>query len=184
MFIVINIPHPPDIFVCELVSLPQTWAGAMWHLFFVTLLYTRVLVWVLSRVWLFGTHQDYSPPGSSVHGISRARMLEWVAISFPTSPASPALTGGFFTSAPTGKPMGTSCQHLLLTKIFEEIRTGTWKSELGFWRGTNSSVISLTFSLQISGDFQRIYNLFCSEYKTKQNEKSWELPNKICHNST
>ena len=25
---------------------------------------------------------DYSPPGSSVHGISQARMLEWVAIFF------------------------------------------------------------------------------------------------------
>ena len=25
---------------------------------------------------------DYSPPGSSVHGILRARILEWVAISF------------------------------------------------------------------------------------------------------
>ena len=25
---------------------------------------------------------DYSPPGSSVHGISQARILEWVAISF------------------------------------------------------------------------------------------------------
>ena len=24
---------------------------------------------------------DYSPPGSSVHGISQARILEWVAIS-------------------------------------------------------------------------------------------------------
>jgi len=26
---------------------------------------------------------DYSPPGSSVHGILQARILEWVAISFP-----------------------------------------------------------------------------------------------------
>ena len=26
---------------------------------------------------------DYSPPGFSVHGISQARILEWVAISFP-----------------------------------------------------------------------------------------------------
>ena len=26
-------------------------------------------------------HMDYSPPDSSVHGISRARILEWVAIS-------------------------------------------------------------------------------------------------------
>ena len=25
---------------------------------------------------------DYSPPGSSIHGIFKARMLEWVAISF------------------------------------------------------------------------------------------------------
>ena len=26
---------------------------------------------------------DCSPPGSSVHGIFQARILEWVAISFP-----------------------------------------------------------------------------------------------------
>ena len=31
---------------------------------------------------------DYSPPGSSVHGISQARILEWVAISFPGSSQS------------------------------------------------------------------------------------------------
>ena len=42
---------------------------------------------------------DYSPSGSSVHGISQARILEWVAISFSrgglpnpgTEPKSPAL---------------------------------------------------------------------------------------------
>ena len=41
---------------------------------------------------------DSSPPGSSVHGISQARILEWVAISFSREspdpgikPASPAL---------------------------------------------------------------------------------------------
>ena len=27
-------------------------------------------------------HMDYSPPGSSVHGILEARILEWVAILF------------------------------------------------------------------------------------------------------
>ena len=26
---------------------------------------------------------DYSPPGSSIHGIFQARVLEWIAISFP-----------------------------------------------------------------------------------------------------
>ena len=29
-----------------------------------------------------GDPMDYSPPGSSVHGILQARILEWVAISF------------------------------------------------------------------------------------------------------
>ena len=53
---------------------------------------------------------DCSPPGSSVRGILQARILEWVAISFsrgpsqpgiePVSLASPALTGGFFTTEP------------------------------------------------------------------------------------
>ena len=36
---------------------------------------------LLSRVWLVAIPWDYSPPGSSVHRISQARILEWVAIS-------------------------------------------------------------------------------------------------------
>jgi len=57
---------------------------------------------------------DCGPPGSSVHGIFQARILEWVAISSsrdlpdpeikPTSPAFPASAGGFFTLVPPGKP--------------------------------------------------------------------------------
>ena len=35
-----------------------------------------------SRVWLFCDPMDCSPPGSSVHGILQAKILEWVAISF------------------------------------------------------------------------------------------------------
>ena len=56
---------------------------------------------------------DCSLPGSSVHGILQASMLEWVGFSFlgdlpkpgikPASLASPALTGRFFTIAPPGK---------------------------------------------------------------------------------
>ena len=42
----------------------------------------RTLVCVLSRVQLFLTPMDCSPPGSSVHGIFQAGILEWVAISF------------------------------------------------------------------------------------------------------
>ena len=54
---------------------------------------------------------DYSSPGSSVHGISQARVLEWVAIFFSRGSSrhrdqavSPALAGGFFTTEPPGKP--------------------------------------------------------------------------------
>ena len=32
---------------------------------------------------------DYSPPGSSVHGISQARILEWVVIFFSRGPSRP-----------------------------------------------------------------------------------------------
>ena len=39
-------------------------------------------VWVLSHVQLFATPMDCRPPGSSVHGISQARVLEWVVIPF------------------------------------------------------------------------------------------------------
>ena len=43
---------------------------------------------------------DCSPPGSSVHGILQARILEWVAMSFSrgssrTEPGSPALQADF-----------------------------------------------------------------------------------------
>ena len=55
---------------------------------------------------------DCSPPGSSVHGISRG-------LPFPSpgdllnpgiEPASLALAGGFFTTEPPGKPGGSGTQ--------------------------------------------------------------------------
>ena len=45
---------------------------------------------------------DLSPPGSSVHGILQARILEWVAVpSSRESLMSPALAGRFFTPSAT-----------------------------------------------------------------------------------
>ena len=41
-----------------------------------------VVVQLLSHVGFFCIPMDYSLPGSSVHEISQARTLEWVAISF------------------------------------------------------------------------------------------------------
>ena len=54
-----------------------------------------------------------SPPGSSVHGILQARILEWVAIPFSGKSSQPrdqmhvscsfCIAGGFFTAEPLGK---------------------------------------------------------------------------------
>ena len=71
---------------------------------------------LLSRVRLFATDpMDCSLPGSSIHGIFQARILEWVAIPYsressnpgikPTSLESAVLEGEFFTTEPPGKPI-------------------------------------------------------------------------------
>ena len=59
---------------------------------------------VLSDSW---DPADYSPPGSFVHGIFQARILEWVAVSFSRGSSRPrdqtcifSLAGGFFTTEP------------------------------------------------------------------------------------
>ena len=46
--------------------------------------YHSILLLLLSCVRLFCDPMDHSPPGSSVHGIFQARILEWVAIDFPS----------------------------------------------------------------------------------------------------
>ena len=47
----------------------------------------QVVVWSPSHVWLFHDPMDCGPPGSSVHGISQAKILEWVAISSSRAPS-------------------------------------------------------------------------------------------------
>ena len=63
----------------------------------------------------------WSPPGCSVHGISQARILKWVAISFSrrsSQPwngiASPLSAGRFFSTAPPAN-------NPLMTKSFDFI---------------------------------------------------------------
>ena len=59
----------------------------------------------------------YSSPDSSVHGISQARILKWVAFPSPgdlpnpkIEPTSPGLAGRFFTTEPPGKN-NSACKH-------------------------------------------------------------------------
>ena len=61
---------------------------------------------------------DCSLPGSSVHGISQARKLEWWPFPTPVDlpnleiksafSVAPALAGSFFTTDPLGKPNNKS----------------------------------------------------------------------------
>ena len=69
-----------------------------------------VLVRWLSLVWLFCDPMDNSMPGSFVHGISQARIQEWVAISFSRGSSWSSdwtrvscIAGGFFTTEPPVK---------------------------------------------------------------------------------
>ena len=68
---------------------------------------------VAKQLWLtlLQPYGLYSLPGSSVHGILQARLLEWLPFPSPgylpdpgIEPVSPALAGGFFTTEPPGKP--------------------------------------------------------------------------------
>ena len=62
---------------------------------------------MLSHVWVFCDPRDCTPPGSSVHGTSQARILGWIAISWSRGSSQPrdrthiscisCIAGGFFT---------------------------------------------------------------------------------------
>ena len=60
------------------------------------------------------------PPGSSVHGILQARVLEWVAISSDPGiePTSSALAGRFFTTEPPGKAKDLTKTPLIIINTF------------------------------------------------------------------
>ena len=64
----------------------------------------KVKVLVLQSGLTLCDPMDYSPPGSSVHGIFQARILEWIAIPFSRGSSWPrdrnwvsCIAGGFFT---------------------------------------------------------------------------------------
>ena len=63
---------------------------------------------VAQSFWTLYNPMDCSPPGSSVHGILQARILEWVAISFSRRPSwsrdqthISCIWGSFFTTLAT-----------------------------------------------------------------------------------
>ena len=110
-------------------SIPHTSNSSMYPFFLVFLFYLtkEQLIIYKHSLWITSAcvhAQSYltlcnlmncSPPGSSVHGSSQARILEWVVISYsrvtswpgikPTSPAFPALEADCLPLCHPGRPM-------------------------------------------------------------------------------
>ena len=125
----------------------------------------RVCVLVAQLCLTLCNPMDCSLPGSAVHGILQARILEWVAFPSlgdlpnpgiePVSPVSTALVGKFFTTVPPGKLWQMSRWGKL--EIFQDClksfpgKTLRWAeagTELTLSRPANQGVVSRIMALQ------------------------------------
>ena len=121
---------------------------------------------LFAKLWpTLGDPMDYSPPGSSVHGVFQARILEWIAISFSRG-SSPlrdwtwvfCIAGGFFTSWATRKALSTTLVILKCKRSFESPREHI-KLQIGglqiqsFWVSSRSGMgIRICISNEFSGN--------------------------------
>ena len=106
---------------------------------------------------------DCSPPGSSIHGILQARILEWVVISFSRGssrpleeiePWSPALRAGALTSELPCSVVERQIQNLL-TCFLERSK---------FFPGTGEiTAILQAQGFPVSASVQR-YSYYCQYY--------------------
>ena len=130
------IPHISNIIWClYLTSLSMTISGLIPCCFSGLYSFNHACVCAQSYLTLCSS-MDCSPPGSSVHGIFQARILEWGAISYsrdllvpgiePTSLASPALASGFFTTVPPGKPPPAKAKLVLTLSIHKPMCCINW----------------------------------------------------------
>ena len=117
-------PPPMCLLRCQEDSLPLSHLGSCRNWDSLKLPYTMWKCYSFSRVWLFFDHMDCSLPGSSVHGIFQARILEWVAISFSRRSSwlriewwSSALQADFLLSEPPGKPVNKNSLLILMVVI-------------------------------------------------------------------
>ena len=79
---------------------------------------------------------DYSPPGSSVHGILLARILEWIAISSSRGSFQPRdqshmsrgsyFAGRFFTTELLEKPICMHVHTYVYTHVYTHTHTHTY----------------------------------------------------------
>ena len=107
-----------------------------------------------------------SPPGSFVHGIHQARILEWVAIPFSwdlpnpgLKPGSPTLQADSLLSEPPGKPQ-------------------TWGIAIYWKKQTPSRNVQRINSTGMWGGFDRLGNSFAN-HLDKWHHLEENLPNRV-----
>ena len=112
----------------------------------------------LSHLWLFCDPMDCSPPGSSVHGILPAKILEYVVISSSRGSCQPrdwthafCIGSGFFTPEPLGRPT-------LLVPYCKDI-VGQWCSV--FW---HQGLVSMDHDGGNRFRMIQVYYIYCVLY--------------------
>ena len=99
----------------QLIKIDEKNAKTLWICLYVIKIVCSCCC-LVAKPCLFCDPMDSSLPGSSVHRIFQARILEWVAISFSTGSSWPrnwtcsccrisCSVGKFFTAEPLGKPI-------------------------------------------------------------------------------
>ena len=125
--------------------------------------------------------RDCSLPGSSVHGVSQAGILEWVAIFFSRGFSWPrdwthvsCLAGGIFTTESSGK---LSFFFIMLIKTFSPIKIFIYKSLCTPESHMRSGFLSVHLLMCLQWlQFSVDKHLLSSEYKSFKgpfNSNSW-----------
>ena len=121
---------------------------------------------------------DYSPPGSSVHGISQARIVEWVVISFSRGSSRPrdrncvsCVADGFFITQPPGKPRcpGTSCSMV----------HAPWHVDHSSWQGIEPVPPAMEAQSLSHWTAREVLNVF---FNVKLSLLSWDQLSLIMYN--
>ena len=111
---------------------------------------------------------DCSSPGSSVHGILQARILEWVAISFSRGSFRPkdrthiayvsCIAGGFFTASATREALRNSTRPEL-RPTWQACGAADYPHNRVLWRQPATN-FTFTLSLRLCNSSQSVYYSF------------------------
>ena len=124
---------------------------------------------------------DNSPPGSSVHGILQARILEWVAV--PSSRGSsqprdwtrsPTLQADSLSSEPPGKPKNTGIGSLSLLQ-------GIFPSQESNWGLLHSRQILYQLSYQGSSRVRHMPIIYPSHFSSLRVTRAQEHKKTCTH---